>query len=302
MYSLVRKILTIPIFCVLLSAVAPQASLAQSSASPGVLIDAASSVPSQQLLNERVVLDAGLFVLGTHTNASLNGQAGVINQEIDFDHVFGTGYDTQRFRFDGLWRITGRQHVRFLYFDNATSRTRSLETPIDWGNDEFMAGANVTARNRITVVSLSYEYAFIRNPTFELAASAGVHYTKASLKLSGMATLISSTGSSTGASFEDTQEGSVPAPLPVVGLSAAWAFSPHWILDGQAQVFDLSYDQFHGYWSDVRVGVSYLFNRHIGLGVGYDDFSTHLTVSKTNFSGRLNLGYRGGLVYITGAF
>ncbi len=302
MYSLVRKILTIPIFCALLSAVAPRASLAQSSASPGVLIDAASSVPSQQLLNERVVLDVGIFVLGTHTNASLNGQAGVVNQEIDFDHVFGTGYDTQRFRLDGLWRITGRQRIRFLYFDNATSRTRSLETPIDWGNDQFTAGANITARNRVTVISLSYEYAFIRNPTFELAASAGIHYTKASLKLSGMATLISSTGSSTGASFEDTQEGSVPAPLPVIGLSATWAFAPHWILDGQAQAFDLSYDQLHGYWSDVRVGVSYLFNRHIGLGVGYDAFSTHLTISRDQFSGRLNLGYRGGLLYLTGAF
>ena len=302
MYSLVRKIPTIPIFCALLSAVAPQASLAQSSASPGVLIDAASSVPSQQLLNERVVVDAGIFVLGTHTKASLNGQAGAVNSEIDFDHAFGTGYNTDRFRLDGLWRITGRQHVRFQYFTNATSRTRSFETPIDWGDDEFVAGAEITARNKITVIALSYEYAFIRKPTFELAASAGIHYTKASIELSGMATLISSTGSSTGGSFADTKEGSVPAPLPVIGLSANWAFSPHWLLEGQAQVFDFSYDQFHGNWSDVRIGLTYLFNRHIGLGVGYDNFSSHLTISQNKFNGRLNLGYRGGLIYLTGAF
>ncbi len=50
-------------------------NLAQSSSSPGVLIDAASSVPSQQLLNESVVLDVGIFAVGTHTKASLNGQA-----------------------------------------------------------------------------------------------------------------------------------------------------------------------------------------------------------------------------------
>jgi hypothetical protein len=302
MYSPVRKVIRIVLFCVLLSAVTSRTSLAQSSASPGVLIDASSSVPSQQWLNERVVLDAGIFVVGTHNKASLNGSAGVVNREIDFDQTFGTGYDTDRFRLDGLWRITGRQHLRFQYFTNGTSRTKSIESPLDWGDDEFLAGDEITARTRLTVVALSYEYAFLRRPTFELSGSIGIHYTHISIALSGTATHIGPSGTTTGGGFQDSKEGSVPAPLPVIGLSASWAFSPHFLLDAQAQLFDFSYDQFHGYWSDVRVGVSYLFSRHVGLGIGYDSYHSHLTVSQTNFSGQLDLGYRGGLIYLTGAF
>ena len=301
MYSSARKVLSILIFCALMGAFIPTVTRAESSAAPDVLIAAASSVPSQQFLNERVVLDVGIFVLGTTTKANLNGQS-VNNPEVDLNHTFGTGSDNSRFRVDGLWRITPRQHVQFMYFTNSVTRTRNIDAPIDWGDYQFQAGASVTAKNRVSVYELGYEYAFVRKPTFELAGSFGIHYTKASIGLSGMATLIQPGGTSTGSSFEVDKTASVPAPLPVIGLRAGWAFSPHFFLTGQVQAFDFSYDQFHGHWTDVNVGLQYLFNRHFGLGLGYDDFSTNLSVSRTDFNGRLKLGYRGGLIFLSGAF
>jgi hypothetical protein len=302
MYSLARKILTILIFCALVSAFTPTVTCAQASASsPDVLIDAPSSVPSQQLLKERVVLNVGLFVVGTTTKANLNGQV-VNNPQIDFNRSFGTGADTSRFRLDGIWRITERQHLQFMYFTNSKTGTRSIDTPIDWGDYQFQAGGDVTASNRLSIYELGYEYAFVHKPTFELAGSFGIHYAKVSLGLSGMATLIQPGGTTTGSSFELDKTASVPAPLPVIGLRAAWAFSPHFLLGGQLQVFDFSYDQFHGHWTDFRVGLTYMFNRHIGLGLAYDDFTTDLSIARTDFNGRLNLGYRGGLIALTGAF
>jgi hypothetical protein len=301
MYSSARKILSIPIFCALLSAFASTAARAQSSASPDVLIAAPSSAPAQRYLTETVVLDVGIFVLGTTTKASLNGQA-VQNPEIDFNRTFGAGSDTSRLRIDGLWRITPRQHIEFMYFTNSITRTRTLDQPIDWGDYQFQANGEVTAKNRLSVYELGYEYAFLRRPTFELAGSFGIHFTKASLGLSGQATLLDSSGHSTGSSFEANKTASIPAPLPVLGLRAGWAFAPHFVLDGQVQVFDFSYNAFHGHWTDFNVGLKYLFNSHFGIGIGYDDFSTHLSLSKNSFNGRLNLGYRGGLIQLTGAF
>ena len=309
MYSSARKILSIPIFCALLSAFAPTAARAQSpdvliaapssAATPDVLIAAPSSAPAQRFLTETFVLDVGIFVVGTDTKASLNGQ-NVNNPEIDFNHTFGTGSDTSRLRVDGLWRITPRQHVEFMYFTNSITRTRTLNDPIDWGDYQFQANAEVTAKNRLSVYELGYEYAFLRKPTLELAGSFGIHFTKASLALSGMATPILSTGQTS--SFQVDKTASVPAPLPVLGLRAGWAFAPHFLLAGQVQVFDFSYNAFHGHWTDFNVGLKYLFNSHIGIGIGYDDFSTNLSLSKNSFNGRLKLGYKGGLIQLTGAF
>jgi hypothetical protein len=262
-------------------------------------IFAQSSTAAADLLKSTLVLDAGIFILGTHTNASLNGQ-GTNNPQINFDQAFGTGYDTQRFRLDGIWRITPRQHVTFMYFTNSVSRTKTfdVDSPIDWGDYHF--SGDVTARTRLSVYELGYEYAFVRKPTLEVAGSFGIHYTKATLGLSGNATLTSDTGQVT-ANGKTDKTGSVPAPLPVLGLRAGWAFADNWLLEGNAQVFDFSYDSFHGNWTDFRVGVKYVFNKHFGAGVGYDDFSTHLRIDQSNFDGHLNLGYRGALIYVTGA-
>jgi len=45
-----------------------------------------------------------------------------------------------------------------------------------------------------------------------------------------------------------------------------------------------------------------MFNEHFGVGVAFDRFATHVNLSKDSFTGRLNLGYQGGLVYFKGAF
>jgi hypothetical protein len=261
---------------------------------------ASSDAPAQQLLTETLQLDAGLFVLGTQTKASLNGQ-GTNNPEYDFNQIFGTGYDTSRFRLDGIWRISNRNHVTFMYFTNGVSRTKTLDRDIEWGDAVYNADAVVTSSTRLSVYELGYEFAFVKNQSFELAAGIGVHYTKVTIGLDGTATVTPPNGPPMTVNGE-AKNASVPAPLPVLGLRMGWAFTDHFMLDAQVQAFDLSYDSFSGHWTDFKVGVSYMINKHFGVGIGYDDFSTHLGLTKANFNGQLNLGYRGGLIYLRGAF
>jgi hypothetical protein len=184
-----------------------------------------SDAPAQQLLTETLQLDVGLFVLGTQTKASLNGQ-GTNNPEYDFNHIFGTGYDTSRFRLDGIWRISNRNHVTFMYFTNGVSRTRTLDQQIDWGDAVYDVGATVTSRTRLSVYEVGYEFAFIKKQTFELAASIGVHYTKMTVELDGTATVTPPGGPPMTVNGE-AKQASVPAPLPVIGLRMGWAFADH---------------------------------------------------------------------------
>jgi hypothetical protein len=259
-----------------------------------------SETPSAQLLNSTFQIDVGVFVLGQTTKASLNGQS-TDHPQVNFNRAFGLGYDTTRFRVDGLWRITDRQHIEFMYFTNGVSRSRSIpaDDPVEWGNYAF--SGDVTAKSRLSVYELGYEYAFMKTPTFEWAAGAGIHYTKVKLELDGNATVTNPDGTTTSA-MGTAKTASVPAPLPVLATRAGWAFADNWILDGQVQLLGFSYDQFHGHWWDVKAGVTYLFTKNIGVGAAYDSFTTQLDISQSNFNGRLNLGYRGALVFVRGAF
>ena len=260
--------------------------------------------PAEDLLKDRFNVDLGTFVVGSDLNGSLRGSANTNNQNIDFNKQFGTNADQTRWRADVLWRITQRQHLRFMYFSNDIKRTRTIDQDLAWGDYTFVAGGQVTAEQKFSVYELSYEFAFLRADNYEVVASGGIHYDDLKLTLSGNATLTvdTPTGPMQQSTTFTTKQSSVPVPLPVLGVRGDWAVSDHVYLDGSVQVFKLSYQGIDGNWSDLRAGAAWMFNHHFGLGIGYDRFATHIDLNKGSFNGRLNVGYSGVLIYARGGF
>lgn len=276
----------------------------------GVLLATATSAPvragspTEDLLTDRFVIFVGGFAVTSNINGRLLGSANTSDQSINFDKQFGTDADQTRWRGEVLWRITPTQHVRFSYFDDDVRRTRSIDQDLPWGDYTFKAGGQVTAETKFRVYELTYEFAFLRRPNYEIVAVAGIHLDDLTLKLSGDASLTVDTP--TGpveepAVFTSTSH-SVPAPLPVFGFRGDWAVSPHVYLDASGQLFSLSYQGISGNWSELRAGATWMFSNHFGVGIGYDRFATHVDVGKAGFQGRLNWGYQGLLIYLKGGF
>jgi len=260
--------------------------------------------PAADLLNDRFVIAVGGFVVTSKIDGSLLGSANTNDQKINFDKQFGTDAEQTRWRGEVLWRITPTQGLRFSYFNNNVQSTRTIEQDLPWGDYTFKAGAPVTAEIKFRVYELEYEFAFLRRRNYEIVATAGIHLDDLTLKLSGNASLSVDTPSGPveqTATFT-TKSNSVPAPLPVLGFRADWAVSPHVYLDASGQIFSISYQGIDGNWSELRAGATWMFSRHFGAGIGYDRFATHVDVSKVSFNGRLNFGYQGLLIYLTGGF
>ena len=265
-------------------------------------VAAQSTSGAEGLLNDSWVLNVGGFFFGTSVKANLNGQSSS-NPEIDFDETFGKASDASRIRADVLWRLTPTHRLRALYFDNSQSRSTVLENDFEWGDYTFLKGSNVSYSEKFNVFELAYEYAFLRRPTYEVAASLGVHYMDLQMQLSGTA-IATGPGCETPpcTASGTTKVSTLPAPLPVIGLRAGWVVAPDWYLDAQGQIFKVKIDGYDGRWSDMRVGATWMFHRHFGVGAGYNWFTTKVDVAKDDFNGRLRLGYSGVQVYLTGAF
>ncbi len=256
---------------------------------------AQSASPAQALLDDRFVMNLGIFALQTDVTARLDGQS-TTNPDVDFDKTFGKPSDATRVRADLLWRITPTHHARFMYFNNSQTRSRVLSQDVVWGDYTFAAGSGIEASTKYSITEFAYEYAFMRQPSFELSGTFGIHYTDISLKLSGNATVNGTPVSGA------TKEASAPAPLPVIGLRAGWVVAPQWYVDAQAQFFKVNVNSVSGSISDLRLGGTYMFNRNFGLGLGYNRFFTHVDVSKDTFNGAMKFGYSGLQAYMTGAF
>jgi hypothetical protein len=259
------------------------ALLALSAAGPAL---AQSTSPAQGLLDDKFVFNLGAFVFQTDVTARLDGQSAT-NPEVDFDKTFGKPKDANRVRADVLWRITPTHHARLMYFNNNQSRSRTLAEEIKWGDITFPAGSTVRSDTKYSITELAYEYAFMRRPSYEVAATFGVHYTDISLTLSGAA---------------NSREASTPAPLPVIGLRAGWVVAPQWYVDAQAQFFKANVGGVDGSITDLRVGATWMFSRNYGVGMGYNRFSTKVDVAKDTFDGRLRFGYSGLQAFVTGTY
>jgi|KBSSwiStaDraftv2_1062776.scaffolds.fasta_scaffold17487_6 hypothetical protein len=256
--------------------------------------------PAQTLLDGTLVGNIGGFVLGTDVKATLNGES-TNNSQIDFDKTFGSAGDQTRIRGDVLWRITPNHHLRFLYFDDSATRKRVIDSDVAWGDNVFTAGGEVKVKNSYKIAELAYEYAFIRQPTFELSGSLGVHYMDVSIKLSGDAIVTDANGNSVAVSGS-TKKGDVSAPLPVIGIRAGWVVLPNLYLDAQGQYFKANVSGYDGSVTDLRAGATWMFTPNLGLGIGYNRFYTNVETVKKNFDGSLKFGYSGFQMFLTGAF
>jgi hypothetical protein len=262
---------------------------------------AQSSAYAQGLLDDKFSISLGGFVVGSDVKGELNGRATGGQQEIDFGKDFGLDNDATRVRLDGLWRITPKHRLRFMYFDTQNDNTRTLDRTINWGDYTFNVGANVTAETRVRVAELAYEYAFAKQPSYEVAGTIGIHYLDTQLRLSGSATFTDANGNVSTAQ-STTRENSVPAPLPVIGLRGGWVVAPQWYLDAYAQFFKAELQGYDGTITDVRVAGTWMFHRNFGVGLGYNYFGTDVDVDKSSFNGNLKLGYSGLQLFVTGTF
>jgi hypothetical protein len=249
---------------------------------------------AQGLINNPFVASLGAFIVNNDVKATLNGQS--TNSEVNFNDEFGRASDATRVRLDAMWRINPKHHVRFMWFENKLSRDKVLDRDINWDDVTYHVGANVHYENKVSIYELAYEYAFLRAPTYEVAATGGIHYSKFELLLSGTGTVGNNPGS-----FQ-SKSSSLPAPLPVVGIRGGWAFAPDWYGEALGQLFKVNIDGYNGNWFDARLGVTWMFTRNFGAGLGYNRFTTRVDVSKSNFNGNVKFGYSGIQAYLTGTF
>lgn len=172
-------------------------------------------------------LSFGGFFVSTDTQIRLDGQAGRIGTDIDWEHDLDLE-DKQRLRLDAFWRFAENHKVRFMYFENNRSSTKSLSRQIEFGDVSFPLNAIVEAELNTQVIELAYEYAFLKRDTVELSGSFGIHDIDMSAALSG-----SIAAGNSAVSAQTSEEGSLNGPLPYwdctsCGIWAATSISMDW--------------------------------------------------------------------------
>jgi hypothetical protein len=261
-------------------------------ASPAVLAD-----EGPNLLTDTFQFGLGTFAISTEPTIQLNGETAE-GDRVNFEDALGGG-DAQRIRLDGTWRFGDSQKhkLRLITFSMSRQNTRTFEDEIEWGGDVYPINARVKSEFSFDVVELAYDYAFWRRENYEIGASFGLHYT-------GMDASLSARAETSGGTLDAdiSNEASVSAPLPVIGLRGLWKLPYNLWIDAQGQFFTLSIDEYDGNLQDYRVLLTWQPKPWLGLGVGYDRFTVDVDVDRKRFNGSLDWTYSGPMIFYSASF
>lgn len=256
---------------------------------------AAYAQDAPDLLTDPFHIALGTFIISSQPEVQLNGDT-LQGDRVDFNSELGGG-DATRVRLDADWRFgdTQRHKVRAIAFAMNRERTRTIDEEITWGDDVYPIDAELKAKFEFSIIELAYEYAFLKRDTYEVGASIGLHYTSMEAGLSAERT-------STGETLDISNEASVDAPLPVIGLRGIWKLPHDFYIDAQGQFFALSIDEYDGNLQDYRVMVTWQPKSWLGLGVGYNRFKVDVDVAKDRFDGSLEWTYDGPMIFYSASF
>ena len=258
-----------------------------------------SSDEGAPFLDDRYSFWLGGFFPRVDSRIRLDSSSGAPGDEIDFEDTLGLE-DGKSVGFGGFrWRISPRNLVEFeLVQLNRSGLVTGISKPLQIGDHEIRAGGQIDTEFDVTLGRLTYGYTVINTETSEVALKAGLHLTKVHtlLRLSGA---VFKDGIPVGTPSTAVEEGEdVAAPLPHIGLSYGYAFTPKLGFRAQGLAFALKISGYEGTLLDLGIDVQYRPWRRFGVGAGLRYFNITVDDNRDADSrGRFMFEYFGPVIY-----
>ena len=196
----------------------------------------------------------------------------------DLEEALGLDKSGPRLRLGAFWRIAPRHMVDFEYYNMSREGLRIIDEQLQIGDSVFPINTQVASDIKFKVYRLSYGYSFWQDSKVDIAGQIGFFVGDLGLNFTAPAV--------------STENRSLFAPLPVLGLRGAYAFTPKLIGQAGAQFFFLTPGDDEGFLFDFKTTLEYEVHKNIMLGLGYN--FTRIDVDLNNDSNTTSLFYQWG--------
>lgn len=171
---------------------------------------------------------------------------------------------------------------------------KTLNRELVFNDVIYPVNLEVRAGAETKVAELAYEFGFLRRDAYELSASIGIHNLKFETFLNG------ELNGQPLANLSSNAEAN--GPLPVIGVHGVWRLNDRFHLDAMVQYFSVSFEEYDGSLTDYSASAVWQFSKHLGAGVGWNEFVTRVDVDGDRFNGHLRWKYGGLRAFLIASF
>ena len=186
------------------------------------------------------------------------------------------------------WRFRPRHQFQAEWFLLDRDGARTVDRPLEIGDTVIGVGASVESEMRLNVGRLTYGYSFFRDEKLDIAFLVGAHFATAKLTATAAGNVsVNGTPVVVGSRTESTSTKTFP--LPHIGATATYAFTPRFTGELSLLVFALDLGDYSGSLFETDAFLAYQLTKHFGIGGGLKYFNLDL---KANTSRGGSVGYK----------
>ncbi|MFD1604735.1 hypothetical protein ACFSJW_15090 [Flavobacterium artemisiae] len=241
----------------------------------------------------RFKVTAGAFFPVNNTEVQVGSNNGNFGNLIDFEKDLGFNKSTVSFFGTFEWRISRRSRLGAEYYYLSRNSTKTLQKEIEFRDHVYPINATVSAFMDNHIGRITYGYAFISKPKYEIGALIGAHvlFGDVGMRLEG-ATI--------DAEYRDNYD--FTAPLPDIGLWGEVVLGRKVGLYANVNYFAIKVDDFDGRLFSYNLSILYNVYQNFSLQAGYTGLNVRVDMERERLNGFFKWGYNGPTLTATYSF
>ncbi|WP_394171786.1 DUF481 domain-containing protein [Thalassotalea litorea] len=238
------------------------------------------------------------------TDSSLNARSAIdeLREQVDLKLDFEKDLELEDAELLPYFKVNYAFNERhYIYFDYIRLHRQSTTTgnvepfEFDYENETYIVdgSAELTSSMNVDISRIGYGYKFYNGDKLDLGISFGLHVMYFELGFKGQVEICEQGDNNLGCRQSDPDNSvfsDVTAPLPDIGVSAAYQMTDNWSIDTHAHYFKIKIDNIEGQMVDLHAGIKYQFSDtwHTNLGWRYYE----VTVDDNRDNGGLDIEYQ----------
>jgi hypothetical protein len=249
--------------------------------------------PTPPWFVKRFKVTAGIFFPINNTKVEVGNQNHTFGTTIDFEDDLGFRESTTTFLANLQWRISRRSRLDLSYFNLNRDSHHTLQKDIEFKDHTYTVNSDITAFFDTNIYMISYGYAFLTSPKYELGLMLGVHVLKSDVG-------INFEGNTASIGYEDSF--GFTAPLPDIGIWGGYAFTDRLALNGNVSYLSVKIDNIDGKIISYNFSLMYEVVKNLDLALGYTGLNFTVDAEKNRAQGYLKWGYNGPSLTVSYSF
>lgn len=235
-------------------------------------------------LYRRFGLSVGGAAYGNFDTSLRIGTPLLVGAILDLEDFLDVDDSSSVLRIDADYSFNRRHRIDLSYFDIRRSGATTVTEDIEVGEVVLPAG-DIRTRFNTQIFKLAYRYNFVTDYRTTIGVSGGLHTMRLDLGLDS-------------STFSIGEEFKATAPLPLLGIHAAYALNDDWRLRLAFEFLQVKLGDYSGFIADRTLALEHDLFKHVGWGVAYNGFDLDVQIERDPLTADIEYGYQGLLLYL----